>query len=86
MTVQAIPVSPNVTNPDPARNGHDVGQVAFLVRRKAAPNGGVDGPWILVDALDDDLDGLFGEDPETSADRDKDGSFGEDDVDPSDTN
>ena len=86
VTVQAIPVSPNVTNPDPARNGHDVGQVAFLVRRKAAPNGGVDGPWILVDALDDDLDGLFGEDPETSADRDKDGSFGEDDVDPSDTN
>jgi hypothetical protein len=86
VTIQAVPVSPNVSNPDPARNGHDVGQVAFLVRRKAAPNGGVDGPWILVDALDDDLDGLFGEDPEAGADRDKDGAEGEDDVDPSDTN
>jgi hypothetical protein len=69
LTVQAVPVSPNG---DPARNGHDVGQIAFLTRRKAAPDGGVDGPWIIVDAKDSNLNGEFGE-------------FG-DEIDPSDTN
>jgi hypothetical protein len=58
-------------SPDPAGNGHDVGQMAFMVKRKAEA-GGIDGPWILIDAKDSDLDGEFGEpgDP----------------VDPSDTN
>jgi len=60
LTIRAMEVA---NGPDEARNGHDVGQVVFLARRKAAPNGGTDGPWIVLDALDTDLDGEFGDDP-----------------------
>jgi len=90
MTIQAVPVE--LAGWDTAKNGDDVGQVSFLVRRKAAPktaaypNGGVNGPYILIDAKDDDLDGLFGEDPVPGKDYDKDGKFGEDPITPSDTN
>ncbi len=90
LTIQAVPVE--LAGWDTAKNGDDVGQVSFLVRRKAAPktaaypNGGVNGPYILIDAKDDDLDGLFGEDPVSGKDYDKDGKEGEDGVTPSDTN
>lgn len=59
-------------NGDPAGNGDDVGQIAFMIKRKPVVPGGIEGPWILLDAKDSDLDGQFGEpgDP----------------VDPSDTN
>jgi hypothetical protein len=90
LAIQAVPIE--LAGWDTAKNGDDVGQVSFLVRRKAAPknasypNGGVNGPYILVDAKDDDLDGRFGEDPVAGKDYDKDGRFGEDGVSPSDTN
>ncbi len=65
--VQGIPVSPGG---DPAGNGHDVGQISFLVRRIAAPNGGGNGNWMYIDAKDTDRDGEFGEpgDPVEAAD------------------
>jgi len=84
LTVQAVPVE--LAGWDVANNGHDVGQMVFLVKRKAASNGGINGPWILLDAKDNDLDGRFGEDPVVGKDYDKDGKTGEDGVDPSDTN
>ncbi len=84
LTIQAVPVE--LAGWDTAKNGHDVGRMLFMVRRKAAPNGGVNGPWILVDAKDNDLDGKFGEDPVAGVDYDKDGLFGEDPIDPVDTN
>jgi len=83
VTIHAIPVE--LAGWDTAGNGDDVGQMAFLVKRKAAP-GGVAGPWILLDAKDNDLDGRFGEDPVAGKDYDKDGKLGEDGVDPVDTN
>jgi len=84
VAIQAVPVE--LAGWDTAKNGTDVGQVVFLVKRKAAPNGGVEGPYILLDAKDNDLDGRFGEDPVAGKDYDKDGKQGEDGVDPSDTN
>jgi len=96
LTIQGVPVE--LAGWDTARNGADVGQIAFLVRRKAAPTvtnasgvaitglTGIDGPWILLDAKDDDLDGEFGEDPDATQDYDGDGVMGEDGVTPSDTN
>ena len=79
--IQAMPVE--LDGWDLAKNGPDVGQVVFLVKRQAA-SGGVEGPWILLDAVDNDLDGLFGEDA-GGTDYDKDGNV-LDAVNPSDTN
>ena len=97
LAIQAVPIE--LAGWDTAKNGDDVGQISFLVRRKKAPanasypSGGINGPYILVDAKDDDLDGLFGEDPVLGKDYDKDGKIGpdgrvggEDGVSPSDTN
>jgi hypothetical protein len=91
LTVKADPISVE----DFARNGHDVGRMVFLMRRMKA-DGGVDGPWILLDAMDNDLDGQFGEDPpvdldgdgnpDTNVDYDGDGAPSEDGVDPVDSN
>jgi len=84
LTIQAVPTE--LAGWDTASNGDDVGQMTFLVRRKAAPNGGINGPYILLDAKDNDLDGKFGEDPVAGKNYDKDGASGEDGVDPVDTN
>jgi len=96
LAIQGVPVE--LAGWDKARNGADVGQMTFMVRRKAAPqilnaSGaaitgliGIDGPWILLDAMDNDLDGKFGEDPDPTQDYDKDGVMGEDGITPSDTN